>query len=458
MIRLRFLGAAGTVTGSRYLIEHQGHRFLLDCGLFQGGKELRLRNWDAFPVPPASVEAIVMTHAHIDHSGYLPRLAKGGFRGPVHCTAGTKDLCGLLLPDSGHLQEEEAEWANRHGSSRHKPALPLYTRADAEACLGLLQAHRYHEPVQVVPGVTARFYDAGHILGSARVELEIGGRRLVFSGDVGRADAPILQDPEPLTEADWLVLEATYGDRAHGQHPIEENLQRIVTETVERGGVVVIPAFATERAQEIVYLLDQLHRSHGIPAVPLYIDSPMAVRAVRLFQQHPEYYDDEARKLLEAGRRVLGYPGLRMTESTEESKAINRAQPPFIVISASGMATGGRILHHLKFRLPDPRNTILLVGYQPEGTRGWRLLKGEREIKVFGEWVPVRARVEKLDGFSGHADYVQINRWIQGLQAPPKRTFLTHGEAASLEAQRERIAAMGWDVHVPQHLEEVVLE
>lgn len=458
MIRMRFLGAAGTVTGSRYLLEYRGHRFLLDCGLFQGERELRRRNWDPFPVPPAEIEAVVLTHAHIDHSGYLPLLAKKGFRGPVHGTAGTRDLCGLLLPDSGHLQEEEAAYANRHGSSRHQPALPLYTRADAEACLGLLRGHAYHEPFEVVPGVTARLHDAGHILGSARVELEVEGRRLVFSGDVGREDAPIVRDPEPLTEADWLVLESTYGDRTHGHHPLEENLKRIVVETVERGGVVVIPAFATERAQEIVYLLDELHRSHGIPPVPLYIDSPMAVRAVRLFQEHPEYYDEDAKRLLEAGRRVLGYPGLRMTETSEESKAINRAAPPFLVVSASGMATGGRILHHLMQRLPDPRNTILLVGYQPEGTRGWRLLQGEKEIRIFGRWIPVRARVEKLDGFSGHADYEQINRWIRGLRVPPRRTFLTHGEPSSLEAQRQRISAWGWDVQVARYLEEVVLE
>ncbi len=462
MIRLRFLGAAGTVTGSRYLLDWRGHRFMVDCGLFQGSKELRLRNREPFAVPADSVEAVVLTHAHIDHSGYLPLLRRTGFTGPIHATGGTRDLCALLLPDSAQIQEEEAAYANRHKTSKHQPALPLYTRADAEACLGRFQDHPYRQPFQIVPGVQAVFRDAGHILGSARIELLFEGdppRRLVFSGDLGRLDAPILRDPEPLEEADWLVLESTYGDRVHTDHPVEQNLRDLVRSGVQRGGVIVVPAFAVERTQEVVYLLDELLHQGGIPSIPVYVDSPMAVRAFHLFQKYPEYYDEDARRLLEAGRRVLSFPGLRLCETVEDSKAINRARPPFLVVSASGMATGGRVLHHLKRYLPDPANTVLLVGYQAVGTRGWRLQQGEESVRIFGESVRVRAWIDKLDGFSGHADSVQLERWATGLARPPRRVFLTHGEPEALEAQRVRLASMpGWEVHVPAHDQEVILE
>jgi len=462
MIRLRFLGAAGTVTGSRYLLEWQGHRFMVDCGLFQGSKELRLRNWDPFPVPPVSVEAVLVTHAHIDHSGYLPLICRNGFAGPIHATGGTRDLCTLLLPDSGFIQEEEAAYANRHATSRHSPALPLYTRADAEACLGQFQAHRYAESFEVVPGVRACFRDAGHILGSARVELTFATdpvRRLVFSGDVGREGAPILRDPEPLEEADWLVLESTYGDRVHGDHPVAQNLRDLVRAGIQRGGVIVVPAFAVERAQELVYLLDELSRTDGIPPIPIYVDSPMAVSAFRFFQSHPDYYDEDARRLLESGHRLLGYKGLKLCQTREQSKAINLARPPFMVISASGMATGGRVLHHLKRYLPDPHNTVLLVGYQAVGTRGWRLQQGEESVRIFGDQVRVRAWIDKVDGFSGHADHLQINRWLGSMTRPPQRTILTHGEPAALEAQRARLSAWpGWSVQVPSYGEEMVLE
>ncbi|MCA9795049.1 MAG: MBL fold metallo-hydrolase [Candidatus Eremiobacteraeota bacterium] len=457
MMKLRFLGAAGTVTGSKYLIETRGHRFMIDCGLFQGQKEIRARNWQELPIDPTGVEAVVLTHAHIDHTGYLPRLTRDGFEGPIHCTDGTLELTELLLRDSARLQEEQANYMNRKRLSKHKPALPLYSIVDAEDCLRHLEPHRYHQPFEVVPGVKVTYSDAGHILGSAWLALEIGTHRIVFSGDLGRREAPILRDPEPPGRADYLILESTYGDRLHGEHDIEGNLMEIIRRTVDRRGVLVIPAFAVERTQEILYILNGLARNHTIPRVPVFIDSPMAVRATRTFRKFPQYYDEEAAARVANGDPLLEYPNLKLCESVAESKAILDQKPPFIVISASGMATGGRILHHLKNYLPDARNQILLVGYQSVGSRGWRLQNGEDRIKIFGEWVPVKASVEKLEGFSGHADYEEIDLWLEGLEGTPQTTFLTHGDPDALEAQRKRLTGRGWSVVVPEHLQEVEL-
>ncbi|MEW6279149.1 MAG: MBL fold metallo-hydrolase [Candidatus Eremiobacterota bacterium] len=460
MFQLQFLGAAGTVTGSKYLITWKGRRILLDCGLFQGAKEIRQRNWEELPVDPASVEAMVMTHAHIDHSGYLPRFCRDGFKGKVHATHGTCELCSLLLPDSAHLQEEQAYYVNKERVTRHKPALPLYTVVDAQSCLRRFAGHDYHDPFEVLPGLTACFHDAGHILGSAWVELTFDGRhKVVFSGDLGRKDAPILRDPEALVDCEYLVLESTYGDRLHGDHPIEQNLRDAIWETIRQRGVMVVPAFAVERAQEILYIVREIRNQGEIPELPIFIDSPMAAKATRIFEEFPEYFDEEATEIVRAGGKLLDYPYLKLCDTVEQSKAISGSRPPFIVISASGMATGGRVLHHLKNYLPDARNMVLLVGFQSVGSRGWQLQEGQDRIKIFGQWVPVRAHVRKLDGFSGHADYEQINHWLRSLQRPPRKVFLTHGEPTALEAQRVRLSAWpGWDVHVPAHCEEVALE
>lgn len=456
MLNLQFLGAAGTVTGSKYLLTFEGKKLLIDCGLFQGEKQLRLRNWEDLPIDPSLVDAVVLTHAHIDHTGFIPRFVRDGFKGPIYCTPATKELCGLLLPDSAKIQEEQAFYMNKEKLSKHRPALPLYTIIDAEASLRHFVPKDYHESFQPIPGVTVLYHDAGHILGSAWIELTLGDKKIVFSGDLGRKDAPILRDPEALVGCDYLICEATYGDRLHGEHPIQENFREILWETMKRFGVMVIPAFAVERSQEIVYLLSEIRRKGDLPDIPVFVDSPMAARATKIFARYPQYFDAETLELL----RTSGQPpGLRLCETVSESKAINEARPPFVVISASGMATGGRVLHHLRHYLPDARNTVLLVGYQAVGSRGWRLQQGEDRIKIFGEWVPVRAQIRKLDGFSGHADYEQINAWLQAAPRAPRRVFLTHGEASSLEAQRARISAWpGWDVHVPAHLEEVQLE
>lgn len=456
MLQLQFLGAAGTVTGSKYLLTWRGRRMMIDCGLFQGAKEIRQRNWEELPIDPASIDAMVMTHAHIDHSGFLPRLVRDGFKGPIHATEATRELCKLLLPDSAHLQEEQAFYVNKERVTRHKPALPLYTIVEAEASLKRFKSHDYHEKFEVIPGVEALLHDAGHILGSAWVELTLDGtHKVVFSGDIGRKDAPILRDPESIVGCDYLVLESTYGDRLHGTHPIAENLRDIIWETMRHMGVLVVPAFAVERAQEILYILEEIRNSGEIPDIPVFIDSPMAAKATRLFQKFPLLYDDDAKKL----KHLFDYPHLKLCESVEDSKRIGRTKPPFIVISASGMATGGRVLHHLKQYLPDARNTVLLVGFQTVGSRGWQLKEGHERIKIFGQWVPVRAKVRKLDGFSGHADYLQINEWLKGLPRPPRQVFLTHGEPGALEAQRERLSQLpGWNVHVPAHGEEVMLD
>ncbi|HEY3110471.1 MAG TPA: MBL fold metallo-hydrolase [Chloroflexota bacterium] len=457
--RLTFCGAAGTVTGSRYLLDWGGHRLLIDCGLFQGPKPIRQRNWQDPGFDPVSLDAIVLTHAHVDHSAYLPRLYALGYRGPIYATPTTVDLCGLILPDSAHLQEEDAEYANRKGYSTHQPALPLYTVADADATLGLLRPLPYHETREILPGLAVQPRDAGHILGSASLTVLIGAgngaRRLVFSGDVGRYDQPILNDPEPPSRADWLLCESTYGDRLHPSESPKAGLADAVRAIADRGGVIVVPAFAIGRTQELIYALRELAEAGQIPVVPVYVDSPMAIKATRIFGQHPEDQDREARALLANGSAPLAYPDLRVAARRDESMAINRVRGPAVIISANGMATGGRILHHLSQRLPHPENIILFVGFQAEGTRGRQLLDGAGEVKIHGQLVPVLAEVRSLPGFSAHADQAELLRWLGGLPEPPGTLFLTHGE----DGPRQTLAALvrerlAWaDVELPQHLE-----
>jgi metallo-beta-lactamase family protein len=460
MSSLQFLGAAGTVTGSRYLVQHDGRRILVDCGLFQGPKELRLRNWSPPPVDAASIDAVVLTHAHIDHIGSLPRLVSQGFRGPVFSTTATRDLAALLLPDSAHLQEEEARYANEAGYAKHSPALPLYTVEDAQAALKRFQAFGYGESREIVPGAHLTFARAGHILGSAICILDLvtTRHRLVFSGDLGRYDAPIILDPEAIDVATTLLMESTYGDRTHGEVKAIDSLAETVKDAVQRKGMIVVPAFAVGRTQEILYDLRTLEEERRIPVLDVFVDSPMARDATPIYLAHPEDHDLDMSALLRRGVSPLATARTHFVNSVEESKRLNERPGPAIIISASGMATGGRVLHHLKQRLPDPKNTILFTGYQAEGTRGRRLMEGEKEVRIHGQPVPVRAQVLAVSGFSAHADWRELMRWLSGFRAPPSRTYLVHGEGPALEALRERVAQKGWLVEIPRYLETVQLD
>jgi metallo-beta-lactamase family protein len=459
MASIHFLGAAGTVTGSKFLLEHEGRRVLIDCGLFQGRKELRQRNWEPMPLPVSKIDAIVLTHAHIDHTGSLPRVVQEGYDGPVYCTSGTRDLAALLLPDSAHLQEEEARYANKERFSKHHPALPLYTVAAAERAVNLLESFGYERPKQILPGITLTFYRAGHILGSAVCvfDLKSTNQRVVFTGDLGRYNAPILRDPQGVNAATTLVVESTYGDREHGETRPQDALCEAVKGAFDRGGVVVIPAFAIGRTQELLFHLRNLEEERRIPEVDVFVDSPMACDATPIYLAHPEEHDLVMTALVKRGATPLATRRTRFVTSPQESKRLNMFEGPGIIISASGMATGGRVLHHLKHRLPNPRNTVLFVGYQSEGTRGRRLLDGEKELKIHGQMIPVAAEIRVVSGFSAHADWTETLRWMEGFQSPPKQTLLVHGEPSALAGLKNRVEAKGWKSYVPQYLERVEL-
>lgn len=450
---ITFHGATDTVTGSRYLVELDGARILVDCGLFQGPKKLRMRNWAAPPFGPATLDAVILTHAHLDHTGYLPRLCKSGFRGRVYCTEGTRDLLKILLPDSGHLQEEEARLANRHGYSRHHPALPLYTRADAEACLDQLVPIAFHELFTPAHGVTASFTRAGHIVGSGCLRLQIGATSVTFTGDVGRPNDPVMKPAEPLTATDYLVVESTYGDRRHPATNALDELESVVNSTFERRGTLVVPAFAVGRAQHLLHLLAELRAKRRIPDIPVFLDSPMSINATHLFCRHKIDHglSDAACTLM---CKLPEY-----THTSDESKAIDRRTEPSIIISASGMATGGRILHHLRRFLPDPRSTVLLVGYQGSGTRGRLLGDGIDELKIHGQYVKVLARVVQFEALSAHADYREILDWLRASEIAPRRVFVTHGEPQAADALRLRLRdELGWDPTVPSLGDVAMLE
>jgi metallo-beta-lactamase family protein len=448
---LSFLGGAGTVTGSKYLLSLEGARVLLDCGLFQGLKSLRLRNWAEPPFDAGSLDAVVLSHAHLDHSGYLPLLARSGFRGAIHCTSGTADLLEVMLRDSARIQEEDAARANRRGYSKHRPALPLYTEEDVRAALRLVEPHAYGEPFTAAPGVRALFRRAGHILGSATVELEAGSSepvRLVFSGDLGRWGRPILRDPEPVPRADVLLLESTYGDRVHSTDT-EEGLVRVITETARRGGAVVVPAFAVGRTQELIWRLRKLEAAGRLPLISVYLDSPLAQNVTELYCRHPEDHDLDMRELMDERRCPLCCHQYHLVRTAQESRALNNLRGPLVIIAGSGMATGGRVLHHLKWRLPDHRNTVLLTGFQAAGTRGRALQEGAPTVRIHGEDIPVRARVEYLDGMSAHADREELLRWLGGFERPPRQTYIVHGEPAASEALAATIRErLGWSVRV----------
>ena len=453
MTRLTFLGAAETVTGSRTLVETGKGSLLVDCGLFQGIKRLRLKNWEPFPVDPKSLAAVVLTHAHLDHSGYLPLLCRLGFSGPVFCTRGTKALLEILLPDSGFLQEEEARLANKWKYSKHHPAQPLYTKAEAEECLKSLRPVDFHSDFEPLPGIPARYTRAGHILGAGTLSLQLPEGRLVFSGDVGRPHDPIMQAPEPLPPADFLVVESTYGDRRHPAEDVEEIVARAIRETVERSGVLLVPAFAVGRAQHLLHSVARLREQGRIPALPVFLNSPMSISATEIYCDFPQDHrlnTEQCRLMSEAAHYV---------RTSEESKALETRSGPMMIIAASGMATGGRILHHFRKYLPDPNTTVLFVGYQSPGTRGAALVGGAEEIKIHGKYVPVKARILQVEGLSAHADYSEMIDWLRSSGASPRRVFVTHGESAAADAFRRRLTeTFGWKVSVPREDEGVDLE
>jgi metallo-beta-lactamase family protein len=440
-----------------------GRRLLVDCGLYQGLKELRLRNWAPLPVDPARIDAIALTHAHIDHIGYLPRLVKDGFHGGITGTRGTADLARIMLPDSGRLQEEEAAYHNARGTSKHTPALPLYTEEEGARAAESVRGLEYQKPVRPLPGVQATFRRAGHILGSASILLDLEGdgasRRLVFSGDIGRYAAPILLDPEPIGEADYVFVESTYGNRLHDPEPVPDQIERVVHAAVARGAPLVVPAFAVGRTQELIYHLRALEDAGRIPRLPTFVDSPMAIEATGLYCSHPEDLDPDTAKPVLSGTCPLHTARFTLARSVDESRAINDVRGPAIIISASGMATGGRVLHHLRRRLPDPKTTVLLVGFQSPGTRGRLIQDGARTVRIFGEDVPVGARVETIHGLSAHADANGLLRWLRTAVGRPRRVFVVHGEPDAAEALAGRIRTeLGWSASVPDYRELITLD
>lgn len=480
MISITFLGAARTVTGSKYLIDCNGTRVMVDCGLFQGLKELRLRNWQDLPVPAGSIDAIVLTHAHLDHCGYLPRVVAQGFRGRVFCTQGTQDLCRIVLPDSGRIQEEDAEYANRKGFSKHHPALPLYREADALRAASQLQPCGYDRPLPLAPGIEIEFINAGHLLGSSYVRMHIDGRTILFGGDLGRFGRPVLPDPTLVAETDYLLVESTYGDRVHEADDDGHVLAELVTSAVQRGGKIIMPSFAIGRVEELIYWLKRLETEGRIPVLPVFLDSPMAAAALARYRERvheldpeldPANHDDTAphdsaahdprdarrtRARQEREMCIFCTERFHVIASVEESKQLTASRAPAIVISSSGMAEGGRVLHHLKAALPDAKNTVIFAGYQGVGTRGRRLVDGEKQIKMHGEWVSVAARIANLGSMSAHADSNEILRWLHGFTRPPQRTFIVHGEPSSMEALGSRIdRELGWSHTMPEYRETV---
>jgi metallo-beta-lactamase family protein len=467
-VSLTFLGAARTVTGSKHLLEVDGHRMLVDCGLFQGLKALRERNWQPLPVRATSIEAVVLTHAHLDHCGYLPRLVSQGFRGRVFCTPATAELARIVLADAAHIQEEDAERANRKGYTKHRPALPLFTSADAARAVEMLQPVGYERPVPVMPGVTAEFINAGHLLGSsyARVHLASTGRTVLFGGDLGRYGRPVLPDPEPVPEADVLLVESTYGDRVHAADDGGARIASLVNDTVERGGKLIIPAFALGRVEELLYWVNRLEDEKRIPVLPVYVDSPMASAVLELYRNRVDELDTDIAASASNGHRaraaqrlcVFCTAKLTVVSSVPESRAVQESKEPSIVISASGMATGGRVLHHLEHALPDARNTVLFAGYQAAGTRGRLLKDGARTTRIHGHEVTVAAQIASLDSMSAHADSNEILRWLRGFTKPPALACLVHGDPDPMDALKARIEReLGWTVRTPAHQERIDL-
>jgi metallo-beta-lactamase family protein len=473
---IQFLGAAGVVTGSKHLINtsdddtgKRGFQILIDCGLFQGQKEWRERNWTDLPIPDKEIDAVILTHAHLDHSGWIPRLVKEGFRGPIYATPATIDLCSILLPDSGHLQEEDAAFANKRKTSKHSPALPLYTFEEAHLCLSQFRAVEFGELKELHPGFSFRFVHAAHIVGSsmAEITLSLDGqtRRLLFTGDIGRvrdsqiAPGRVLHSgPTEGESADVLVMESTYGNREHPKTDPRPEMAKLITNTVKRGGSVVVPAFAVERTQKFLFMLKELMESGQIPRVPIFADSPMAIEAVNIFLKHTEEFSEETKLLVAKYGSPLTWEGFTFAKTPDDSKRINDVKYPCIIISSSGMVSGGRILHHLLLRLPDPRNLVLFIGFQSPGTRGASIKAGAKEVKIFGEYVPVRAQVAALEQFSDHADTPELLEWLRTFKSRPMKTYLVHGEPDASSLLRAAISReLGWNVEIAAWKEKVRL-
>ena len=465
---LTFLGAARTVTGSKHLLEVEGRRVLVDSGLFQGLKDLRERNWQPIPVRAESIEAVILTHAHLDHCGFLPRLVAQGFKGRIWCTAATEDLARIVLEDAAKLQEEDAERANRKGYTRHQPALPLFTMRDAARAMALLQPVGYERPMPVLPGVTVEFISAGHLLGSAyaRVRIESTGKTILFGGDLGRYSRPVLPDPAPPGHADVLLVESTYGDRVHEPDDDGAGMAEVVNDTVKRGGKVIIPAFALGRVEELLYWIQRLEQQRRIPELPVYVDSPMAAKVLEQYRSRLEELDpdvaarrggrDGARRAAE--RQLCSFCTAKLTVVTAigESRAVQESSTPAIVISSSGMATGGRVLHHLTRALPDRKNTVLFVGYQAAGTRGRAIKDGARFTRIHGQEIPIQARIVGIDSMSAHADSHEILRWLRTFPTAPSLTCLVHGEPGPMDTLKARIEReLGWTVRTPAHQERI---
>ncbi|WP_057923126.1 MBL fold metallo-hydrolase RNA specificity domain-containing protein [Lysobacter capsici] len=443
--RLTFLGATGTVTGSRYLVEAGGKRLLVDCGLFQGYKALRLRNWEEFPVDPSSIDAVLLTHAHLDHSGYLPRLVDEGFKGVIWCTPATRRLCGILLPDSAHLLGEEAEYANRKGSTKHHPARPLYDENSARGALRQMRHWDFDQSFEPVPGVIANFRSQGHILGAAAITLAYHGVSLTFSGDIGRPNDPVMRPPSPPAASDWIVTESTYGDREHSAGGIKQELCAALEPVLRRGGVAIIPAFAVGRAQSLLHVIAQLQLEGALPAAPVYLNSPMATDVTSLYRQYT------AQLILDDAALERMHRNTRIVNSAEDSKQLNQRKGPMIIVSASGMVTGGRVLHHLVAFASDPLNAIILCGFQAGGTRGALLAEGARRLRIYGQDVEVKAEVKQLSSASAHADAPEILAWLKSAPNRPRAVFVTHGEPSAADRLRVRIEReLGWDAIVPE--------
>lgn len=453
--RIQFCGAAQTVTGSRHLITTNGKKILVDCGLFQGRREIRERNWEPFPISPHEIDAIVITHAHTDHIGYLPVLVRHGYQGPIYSTKATLGLARISLPDSGRLQEEDARYRNKHGYTRHKPALPLYTEKDAYACLKLFQTVKYRTETNLPGKAIFRYSPAGHILGSAFVELFFeNGERIVMSGDVGRYDTPLIKDPCCIDFGEYLVMESTYGDRFHEQSDPEAELERVIGRAVREGSAVLMPSFAIGRTQEVLYYIKKLQDAGRIPRIPIFVDSPMATKATVEYLNQTEEHDEEAKLAFQQNDNPIEPDLLEFVRDRETSKMLNSRKGPMIVIAGSGMANGGRIIHHLLHRIENPSTALVFTGYQAEGTLGREILDGAKEVEIFGRRVQVNATVERLHALSAHADQGEMMQWLSGFKQPPKKTFLVHGEPNAQAVFRERIVReLGWNVEIPKHLE-----
>lgn len=453
-------GAAETVTGSRHLIEANGKKILVDCGLFQGPSEVRQRNWQPFPVAPSDIDAVVLTHAHMDHIGYLPRLIKDGYTGPIYATGATVALARISLPDSGRLQEEEARFLNKHNYSRHKPALPLYTEKDAYTVLKQMEKMPYRSFFPLPGGLQWQYLPAGHILGSAFAEIYFPeGDRILMSGDLGRFDTPIIKDPTPCDFAEYLMIESTYGNRHHDRENTKIRLASILRDAFENGSALIVPSFAIGRTQELLYLIHELQDEGHCPRIPIYIDSPMAVSTTEVYRAALDEHDEDFREEIDMGHLPLDPAGVQFVRDRNQSKALNSTSGPLVIIAGSGMANGGRVVHHLFHRLRDPNTVVLFTGFQAEGTLGRRLIEGEPEVRIFGQEVPVHATVDTLNGLSAHADQSEMLRWLSYFKTPPKKTFIVHGEPPAQEALQAKIAdELGWDTQIAKDSTTYVLD